>query len=469
MIAHLDSSRRLRAAVLLGAYAAAIALAPDAMWKGLLILPLLLVLAGWWLLLSPIRWVTWFLASAVLLPPLPMALGNSGPHPSLLLAAAGVCIGLLRIDEWRFVIDGLAAAMLAFFSILLASLTMALLYSGFAIGAASLARVALFGISIYLFLYVVHGPATHCGIDSVTSCRWLLRAAVAVAIFACVDFYFQLPAPAGFGPQFVWLDSGVYRRAQGLFYEASTLGNYCVFFLVMILTVVFRPGIRNIFSSWLLWPAGGLLALVLMLSYSRASIVNLMAATIALLWLNSKHISLRRIVTAALAVIAGGGALAWFIFPSFAELFWSRLWLSIQYFFSATEGVLSGRLGSWRILAGFLVEHPWHTLLGTGYKTLPYSDYIGSATVGDNMYLTLLVETGIPGLVAVLFLLAQILRTAYRAARSTRQSAAFLGAWCFSFWAGQALQMFSGDILTYWRVLPVYFFVLALAVREAEA
>jgi hypothetical protein len=26
--------------------------------------------------------------------------------------------------------------------------------------------------------------------------------------------------------------------------------------------------------------------------------------------------------------------------------------------------------------------------------------------------------------------------------------------------------MFSADLLTYWRVLPVYFFVLALAVRE---
>jgi hypothetical protein len=26
------------------------------------------------------------------------------------------------------------------------------------------------------------------------------------------------------------------------------------------------------------------------------------------------------------------------------------------------------------------------------------------------------------------------------------------------------VQMFSGDLLTYWRVLPVYFFVLALAV-----
>src|SRR6266404_4121848 len=62
---------------------------------------------------------------------------------------------------------------------------------------------------------------------------YLYYVAVGSALFACVDFYFQFPAPAGYGPQFVWLDSGVFRRAQGFFYEASTLGNFCAFFLVM--------------------------------------------------------------------------------------------------------------------------------------------------------------------------------------------------------------------------------------------
>jgi hypothetical protein len=28
------------------------------------------------------------------------------------------------------------------------------------------------------------------------------------------------------------------------------------------------------------------------------------------------------------------------------------------------------------------------------------------------------------------------------------------------------VQMFSGDLLTYWRVMPLYFWVLALAVRD---
>jgi hypothetical protein len=28
------------------------------------------------------------------------------------------------------------------------------------------------------------------------------------------------------------------------------------------------------------------------------------------------------------------------------------------------------------------------------------------------------------------------------------------------------VQMFSADLLTYWRVLPIYFFVLAVAARQ---
>jgi hypothetical protein len=35
----------------------------------------------------------------------------------------------------------------------------------------------------------------------------------------------------------------------------------------------------------------------------------------------------------------------------------------------------------------------------------------------------------------------------------------------FCVWIGELLQMMSGDLLTYWRVLPVYFCVLGIAVR----
>jgi len=155
--------------------------------------------------------------------------------------------------------------------------------------------------------------------------------------------------------------------------------------------------------------------------------------------------------------------------PGFTELFWIRLSRSAQFFFTETEGVLSGRVASWRLITQFLAERPWFGLLGVGYKTLPYSDFIGTATIGDNMYLTMLVETGVAGLAALVFWMARMLHEGWRAAHSASPRGQLLGAWSFSFWMGQLVQMFSGDLLTYWRVLPVYFFVLALALREADA
>ena len=114
----------------------------------------------------------------------------------------------------------------------------------------------------------------------------------------------------------------------------------------------------------------------------------------------------------------------------------------------------------------FLISNPWHALLGVGYKTLPYSDFIGTTAIGDNTYLTLLAETGIAGLAALLALNGAILSYAYRAARSADELRSFCGVWMLCFWSGQIVQMFSADVITYWRVLPVYFFVLALGVRE---
>ncbi len=84
------------------------------------------------------------------------------------------------------------------------------------------------------------------------------------------------------------------------------------------------------------------------------------------------------------------------------------------------------------------------------------------------MYLSSLVETGIIGFTAMVALILAVLAAARRASRSRNETAAFLGAWVFCFWVGQLFQMMSVDVLTYWRVLPIYFGVLALAVRESR-
>jgi len=290
---------------------------------------------------------------------------------------------------------------------------------------------------------------------------------VASALFACVDFYFQFPAPAGFGAQFIWLRSGVYRRAQGLFYEASTLGNFCAFFLVMIAAALLSR--KAPVSRRALLLGGMVFASALVLSYSRGSLLNALVAIAVLIWLHRDRIRLGRFfLVLAGAALAGVLALR-ALLPSFTDAYFMRVSTSVEYLFSETEGLLSGRVSSWRAVLGFLTQHPWHALFGIGYKTLPYSDYLGSNVITDNMYLSLLAETGILGLGALVWLNVEMLRAARRAAASPDPRRRFFGSWIFAFWAGQIVQMFTGDLLTYWRVLPLYFWVLAVAVRDEHS
>ena len=440
-------------AALFGVWAAAIALAPGLPLKAALAAPAVIAPALWWTLQNPARWLALFFGAALLLPPLPIPLGDSGPHPALLFAAMGLLAGLLWLAEWQFLPTGLNAAFLTLFGVMLASVAPGAVYSGGFAAAASAARVLLFGISVYVFFYAAYGAGRHS--DTMRGARWLYWAAAVAALFACVDFYFQFPAAAGYGPQFVWVDSGVYRRAQGLFYEASTLGNFCAFFLVMIAVAFTRPREESPVSRPALAAGGALFVAALVLSYSRASLVNAAVALVVLMWCNRRRVRLARV-----AVLAAVGALlTWWIFPAFAQMYWLRLSFSAEYLFTRTEGVLSGRVASWQTLAAWIAAHPWQAMFGIGYKTLPYTNFLGSPMVADNMYLSLLVETGVAGMAALVWLNMAILRAAYRSRRG------FFGMWILCFWAGQTVQMASGDLLTYWRVLPVYFWILALALR----
>src|ERR1700722_7362976 len=220
-------------------WAAAIATAPNNSIKLVLAAPIPLAAGAWWMLLQPERWILVLFFCLVLLPPLPIDVGNSGAHAAPVILLAGVAIGSLRSGEWRRSNGQLPGLLLLFLLIAFASTALAALYSGIQIAAGSLARVFLLGISVYVFFFTLIGPRRR-DFDPFASARWLYLFAILGALFAWIDFYFQLPAPGGFSAQYVWLDSGVFRRAQGLFYEASTLGNFCAFFLVMTLVAVFH-------------------------------------------------------------------------------------------------------------------------------------------------------------------------------------------------------------------------------------
>jgi hypothetical protein len=447
---------------LLGAYGCLIAASPNPAVAAVWSIPLVAVPLVMWTLQTAGRWLWCFFFAALLLPPLPIALGNSGPHVGVALAGLGLASGALRIGEWRFTRNLTAFAMAVFFLVLLSSSALAVFYSGLSVAAGSLMRALLFGIPVYVFFYSAFGPGTQKRENQFVGARRLYWFGVLSAAFACLDFYYQFPAPAGYGPQFIWLDSGIYRRAQGVFYEASTLGNVCTFFLVMVAVALLREPKRRPLPGWALWLGAPVLFAALVLSYSRASLLSLLVALATLLYLERARIRIGRLVSIAASCVAAGALVAWQVFPEAAWNYWQHL-LHSQFFFSQPDSVLSGRLASWETIAAFLTAQPYHAILGIGFKTLPYSDFIGPNIVADNMYLSLLVETGVVGLAAFLLLNFAVLRASWRAALRDDSRASFFGTWMFCFWMGQMFQMFSGDLFTYWRVLPLYFWVLAMA------
>jgi len=456
------------APVFVGIWAAAFGLAPSPEYKLLTIAPPLLGALAWWTILTPERWLALFFFCSLLLPPLPFPFGNSGVHVAPLIVLLGLGTGVLRITEWRAHGTSRHGSLPLFFvlftAILAGSAAFAAVYSGWEIALGSLARAFLFGIGVYIFFYTLIGPR---GNESqpFALARCLYWIGLAGAIFACIDFYYQLPAPAGYGPQFVWLEQSVVRRAQGVFYEASALGNFCAFFLVMILVAWFPASGQRVFSRLMLIPGALVFTAALIFSSSRASVVAVVAASCAFVCV--RRLKIRLVLTALCASLGAAAALVRFALPAFSANYWFRIGASMQYFWSSPNGVLSGRVTHWKTLADFLARNPWHMLFGIGYKTIPYTDYVGAGVVADNTYLSLLVETGVVGLTAFAFLNCAILRTAYRAARSNNRRASFFGGWMFCFWCGEIVQMLSGDLITYWRLLPAYFWVLAMAARES--
>ncbi len=165
---------RLWISILLGTYAASLALLRDPVILLLALAPVVLTAIAWWTLSgAPDRWVAVFLCVAVLTPPLPIALGDSGPHPSLLIAAIGLAAGLIWLPDWRIPSSALSLAIVILFFVLLLSTGLAALYSGPAIALGTLARVLLFGISVFVFFYVAGGPSAPGGFRPMRTARLL--------------------------------------------------------------------------------------------------------------------------------------------------------------------------------------------------------------------------------------------------------------------------------------------------------
>ncbi len=454
------------AAAVIALTAAAIAVLPPVPRLAAIGLLALLPLLAW-MVSNSLAWMALFLGAVLLLPPLPVSVGNSGAHPALLLAAFGVYAALLFAHRWTFAKSPIAGPAVALTAFMLLSVPMALIYSGVEIAVGSAVRVLLFAIAAFVFVYVVSGPGQTLARCKYGPAKLLFAGGVLSGVFACVDFFYQLPAPSGYSPQFIWLADRVLRRAQGLFYDAGALGNMCAFFLVMVAAVLLAPNRRGI-NRWLAAAGAVPLATALVFSYSRASVLTVGVSIAAMLCVRRQEVKWLRTAAAVLAAGLIVSMVVSSLAPGLAQWWWQRAQKTLDLVFSASDAALSGRVLSWQTIASFTMAHPLRAILGVGYKTLPYSDVLGQPVIADNTYLSAFIETGIAGLAALCALHVAILRATWRSARSLDPATAFYGLWAFSFWVGEIVQMGAADLLTYWRLLPVFFFVIGIAVLKAR-
>src|SRR3954464_4233260 len=144
--------------IALGIWAAFIAVTPTTAAKLLFSAPMVIAPVCWWCLLQSQRWLLLFLCALVVLPPLPISLGDSGPHPALAILVLGLFICLSQLHRFSGKVDPALKVLLTFTFALLVSVLSAAIVSGVEIAIGSLLRVLLFAIGPFVFLYASHGP-----------------------------------------------------------------------------------------------------------------------------------------------------------------------------------------------------------------------------------------------------------------------------------------------------------------------
>jgi hypothetical protein len=418
---------------------------------------------------EPLIFVLVFLLVLVLLPPLYFASSADNPiYVSFLLLPIAVVIVLTRFPDIHFSWDPVAKGLMLFLGATAVSLPFAWWLSGSEVAKEGLSRWILLSQTCLVY-YLIRG----CARPEATRTerrmfQILFLGAVLTAAYGILDFVSPIPLsqhpPA---EQFIWLNSTVLRRAQGVFYESSNFANLCGFFLVAASTSFLSRkerylGVHRAFLVFFL----SVLSLAVLVTFSRSTWISVISAVLVSV-LVSPFVRIRRGALVLLALTVPLIAL-W----SYSAELWN-------YLVSARVGLLtdifadpnvatSGRFDTWIRVFSIMREHPQYLIFGIGYKTLPVTRLFHGEIITDNGYLSLLLETGVSGLAGFSMFSYSILKTFFRLAHSASERLAFWSAVLFSIWCGELVQLLAVDAFTYWRNMVVLAALMALTVNLAE-
>ncbi len=417
---------------------------------------------------EPLLYVTVFLAGLIALPPVYLErLGAVPIYPTTLLLPIGAGIVVCRLPDFKWRFDAIAGAFTCFLLFTGVSLPFVWIFSDSQVGWGSLLRWLMLAQAVFIYVIARGGMRAEETRLETRLMPALFAVAAGSAIYGVIDFVWPIPIPHPAADQFIWLGSGIIRRAQGVFFEASSFANLCGFFLAAAAAAFLTGKERavRLSQAWLL-ALIAVLMLAVFVSFSRSA-WGCVLTTI--------------LVFGALFGRVRAGRLAWFLFalclplfllPLYSPELWNYFLINrVGHFtqiFTDPNLVSSGRIDTWRRIAGVLQEHPYYFIFGVGYKSLPRTRLFQQAIITDNGFLNLLLETGMAGLASFVFFLSETFRTFWRLAHSQNIKTAFWGGLLFSFWCGECVQLMAADAYTYWRNMAVFLTLMGIVMNWAE-
>ena len=413
-------------------------------------------------------WLCLLLLACLLIPPLyPAIFGGRVPlYAANFVFVAGALVYLRKSNLMSVMSDRVLKSGFAFLMVLALSLSFAWWHSGPMIASQALLRYCLVCQPFLVYWLVKSSPAFRDDTRLKSFAQFLFWVSVFAALYGIVEFYWPNPFPHPFAEQYIYLKGKIVRRAQGVFYESSSFGNLCAFFvsLSLCLTLSFRSRIPRR-QQLALFVFGGIYVVALFLSYSRGSWLAVLVTLTIFLFLHPPT-RLQDVFIAAL-LISVPILILTMVSPEIVSIFFNRRLGAIAEFSTNPNYATSGRWGSWSSLIKYFSDHSWLLLFGIGYKTLPYTPLFGRKIIADNGYLSMLFECGVVGLGTFLWLNLSLLRTFQKVRQLRDPIRNFAGTFMIAFWCGEMAQLFTGDIFTYWRNL-VLFFAVAAAIQQAE-
>lgn len=267
---------------------------------------------------------------------------------------------------------------------------------------------AVEGIRVYLQYLLCYFIATNL-LTQRHQLDVLLNGFIVVATFLAIigigQYILGVEMPASWVDQ---AEAGVRTRAFSLVTSPNILGSLLVLFIPLTLSKIIQH--KGSPKKQLLFGISCLLMLIcLAFTYSRGAWLALMGAMILYSFLYNPKL---------LLLLAVGGLAVLKFVPGIG----SRL----AYMFSTAyiiSSLRAGRLARWGTALDHLKENPW---LGEGFgrfggavaaRRVPGSFYV------DNFYLKTAVECGIIGLLALLWLLLNVLRLGFSVLRATTDKA----------------------------------------------